>query len=133
MDGRQVVGTVIGTVIKVVVAAIILMFIYRYTIVAYDMGYRIFAESAIELSPGRDITITISDSDSKKDVAQLLESKGLVRDYRIFLVRAMISGTDETIAPGTYELNTSMTIEEMLGAMLVEKPEEPKEDTGNTP
>lgn len=121
MEGRQVVGTVIGTVIKVVVAAVVLMFIYRYTFVAYDIGYRIFAESAVEMSPGRDITVTIAESDTREDVAKVLESRGLIRDSRIFLVRAMISGLDEKIAPGTYTFNTSMTIEEMLSMMLVEK------------
>lgn len=123
MDGRQIVGTVIGTVVKVVVAAIVLMFIYRYTIIGYDYGYRIFAESAVELAPGRDMSVTISEKDSRKDIAHMLESKGLIKDENIFLIRALISGMDETIAPGTYTLNTSMTIEEMLGIMLVEKPD----------
>lgn len=121
MDLKHILGTVVGAVIKVVVAAILIMFIYRYSFVAYDMGYRIFAESSVDPAPGRDISVTIEDSDSIKDVAQLLEKKGLVRDYRIFLVREMISATDEKIAPGTYDLNTSMTIEDMLGMMLVEK------------
>lgn len=121
MDGKQIVGTVIGTVVKVVVAAVVIMFIYRYTYVAYDVGYRIFAESAVELPPGRDVPVTISETDSRKDVAQMLESKGLIRDYRIFYIRELISGMDEKIAPGTYQLNSSMTIEEMLGIMLVDK------------
>lgn len=121
MEARAILGTVVGAVIKVVVAAVFIMFIYRYTFVAYDVGYRIFAESSIEMAPGRDIAVTISEGDSVKDVAEMLEEKGLIRDYRIFLVREMVSATDEELAPGTYQLNTSMTIEEMLSIMLVEK------------
>ncbi len=44
MGGRQIVGAVFGTVIRVVIAAVVLMFIYRYAIMAYDYGYRIFGE-----------------------------------------------------------------------------------------
>ena len=38
MEGKQIVGAVVETVAKVVIAAVVLMFIYRYSIMAYDYG-----------------------------------------------------------------------------------------------
>lgn len=127
MDSREIAGTVIGTVIKVVVTAVILMFVYRYSQEAFEIGYRIFAEAPMDEKPGRDVTVTISETDSVKDVAERLEKNGLIRDARLFRIREMISGLDEKMAPATYSLNTSMSIEEMLAVMMVEKEKEPEE------
>ena len=44
MEGKQIVGAVVETVAKVVIAAVVLMFIYRYSIMAYDYGYRILGK-----------------------------------------------------------------------------------------
>ena len=51
MEGKQIVGAVVETVAKVVIAAVVLMFIYRYSIMAYDYGYRIFGEEAVDAEP----------------------------------------------------------------------------------
>ncbi len=117
MDGKQIVGAVVGTVAKVVIAAVVLMFIYRYSIMAYDYGYRIFGEEAVDSEPGRDVSIVVSDGDEAEDIGQMLEDRGLIRDARLFVIQEKLSGLEEGIAAGTYELNTAMTIEEMLEIM----------------
>lgn len=117
MGGKQIVGAVVGTVTKVVVAALVLMFIYRYSIVAYDYGYRIFGEEAVDEEPGRDVSVEILEDDSVEAIGQMLEEKGLIRDAKLFVIQEKLSGFENGIAPGAYELNTAMTVEEMLELM----------------
>ena len=114
MGGKQIVGAVVGTVAKVVIAAVALMFIYRYSIMAYEYGYRIFGEEAVDAEPGRDVSIEIGDGDSAAQIGELMEQKGLIRDAKLFVIQEKLSGPEDGIAPGVYELNTAMTIEEML-------------------
>ena len=114
MEGRQIAGAVVGTVIKVVVTAVFLMFVYRYAVEAYDYGYRIFGEEPMDAEPGRDVTVTIGEYDSTQDVAEMLMQRGLIRDAKLFVIQEKLSGLEEGLRPGTYDLNTAMTVEEML-------------------
>ncbi len=118
MGGKQIVGTIVGTVMKVVIAALVLMFLYRYSIMAYDYGYRIFGEEPVDAEPGREVTVTVTESDSAEDIGALLEQKGLIRDAKLFVIQEKLSGSNTGIAAGSYELNTAMTVEEMLEIML---------------
>ena len=43
-----------------------------------------------------------------------LEEKGLIRDAKMFYIQEMLSDYKDMITPGTYELNTAMSVEEML-------------------
>ena len=113
MEGRQIAGAVVGTVIKVVVTAVFLMFVYRYAVEAYDYGYRIFGEEPMDAEPGRDVTVTIGEHDSTQDVAEMLMQRGLIRDAKLFVIQEKLSGLEEGIQPGTYDLNTAMKVEEM--------------------
>ncbi len=117
MGGRQIVGAVFGTVVRVVVAAVVLMFIYRYAIMAYDYGYRIFGEEPMEAEPGRDVSIEVAESDDAEDIGLMLEQKGLIRDASLFIILEKLSGSEIGISAGTYQLNTAMTVEEMLDIM----------------
>ena len=118
MRGGQIVGAVVETVIKVVVAAIVVMLIYRYSIMAYDYGYRIFGEEPVDAEPGRDISIQVADGDEAEDIGRTLEEKGLIRDANLFVIQEKLSGLEDGIAAGTYELNTAMTVGEMLDIMI---------------
>ena len=101
MGGKQIVGAVFGTVMKVVVAAVVLMFIYRYSIMAYDYGYRIFGEEPVDAEPGRDVSIQVAESDDAEDIGLMLEQKGLIRDAKLFMIQEMLSGSESEITAGT--------------------------------
>ena len=126
MGGRQIVGAVFGTVFRVVVAAVVLMFIYRYSLMAYDYGYRVFGEEPMDEEPGRDVTIEVAESDDAQDIGLMLEQKGLIRDSWLFVIHEKLSGSETGIISGTYELNTAMTVDEMLEVMAA-----PEEETAS--
>lgn len=128
MNGKYLVGAVIETVIKVIVIAVVVMFVFRTATSAYDFGYKVFADKPVSVSGGRTITVGIAESASVKDIAQMLEEKGLIEDARLFVVQELLSAYHGEILPGIYDLSTSMTAEEMLAVMSTPTEESKVED-----
>ncbi len=128
MKLTQILSTILSAIIKIAVAIWIVNFIYTKTLAAYDFGYRIFTEAPISPAPGRDVTISYTEGKSFKDLAKTLEEKGLVRDYKLAMVQMYVSAYKDTVKPGAYTLNTSMTTEEMMKAMSPGVDEEDKEE-----
>lgn len=117
MNGKYLVGAVIEAVFKVIVIAAVVMFVFRTSTAAYDFGYKVFADKPVSVSGGRTITVGIAESASVKDIAEMLEEKGLIEDAKLFVVQELLSGYHGEILPGIYDLNTGMTAEEMLAVM----------------
>lgn len=124
MKLSSILSTIISALIKIAVAIWIVNFIYSKTLAAYDFGYRVFTEEPIAPAPGRDVTVSLSEDKSYKDIAKMLEEKGLVRDYKLAYVQILASEYKDSIESGVYTLNTSMTTEEMMAAMSPEAQEE---------
>ena len=57
----------------------------------------------------------ITEDMGTKELADLLEEKGLVRDARLFYVQEKLSGFK--LQPGVYKVSTSMTARELMAAM----------------
>lgn len=128
MNGKQLAGTVLGTILKIAVVIIVVFYVYKAAAVAYDYGYRIFAEEPISEEPGYDVTIAITSDKDTKDIGELLESRGLIRDSKLFLLQELLSENHGKIKEGTYTLNTSMTVSEMLEIMAGEEETESSEE-----
>ena len=117
MNGKYLVGAVVEAIIKAIVLVIVIMFVFRAATSAYEFGYRVFADQPVSQSEGRTITVGVAEDADIKDVAQMLEEKGLIEDARLFCVQELLSGYHDKILPGIYDLSTSMTAEEMLAVM----------------
>lgn len=116
MNAKRMAKTAVGVLIKVVVIAVVILFVYKGASAAYDYGYRVFAEPAMAAEgSGRVISVAITEGKSVKTVGDILESKGLIRDSRLFYIQYLTSKFNEKdIVPGVYELNTEMVAEEIL-------------------
>ena len=128
MNSKEIVSSVFGMAFKIVAAVLIVMFTYKYALLAYDYGYRIFGETPITSGEGRTVTVTIEEDDVAKKIGEILENKGLIRDGELFVLQELISDYHNDLLPGTYELNTSMTADEMLIIMAAENVEGETED-----
>lgn len=117
MNGKYLAVTVVETIIKVVVIAAVIVFVMRGVTVAYDFGYRVFADEPVSISDGRTITVAVAEGASVKDVAEMLEEKGLIEDAKLFVVQELLSAYHDKILPGIYDLSTDMKAEEMLEIM----------------
>lgn len=127
MKLKYIVGAMVQLIVKVVLFAFIIMYILRMATAAYDYGYRVFAEPPISMGEGRMISIYIEEKDSARDVGKMLQDKGLIRDANLFWVQELLSEHHGKIQTGIYDLNTSMTVQEML-AVIAQEPEEENEE-----
>lgn len=124
MNSKEVVVSVFSTVFKIVVAVIIVMLVYKWSVSAYEYGQRVFNEPPVSSGSGRVITVTVEEGDTAKEIGNMLEKNGLIRDAKLFQIQEMLSKYKDKMQPGTYELSTAMTTEEMMGIMSVQMEEE---------
>lgn len=124
MNGKYLVGAVIEAVIKVIVIAVVVMFVFRASTEAYDFGYRVFADKPVSVTGGRTITVGIAEDADIKDIAEMLQEKGLIADAKLFIVQEFLSAYHGDIIPGIYDLSSSMTAVEMLEIMSTPAEEE---------
>lgn len=115
---------------------IALMVIYAATQLAeigYDFGYRMFTEPAISSGEGREVPILIQEGMSDREVAELLEQKGLIRDSKLFYLQMKLFAYSGKLIPGVYTLNTNMDPKELMIAMstVIETETEETESTEN--
>ena len=124
MNSKEVVISVFSTVFKIVLAIIIVMLVYKWSLLAFDYGQRVFNEPPMSAGDGRTVTVVVSEGDSAKEIGEKLEKSGLIRDAMLFRIQEMLSAYKNEMQPGTYELNTSMTTEEMMEIMSMQVEEE---------
>ena len=117
MNSRQVGVSIVGTIMKAVIAIVAIMLIYRYAMIAYNYGYQIYNQQPLATGEGRSVTISISESDSVKAIGKMLVNKGLISDDKLFWLQERLSEYHGMIQPGTYELTTAMTPDEMIQTM----------------
>lgn len=120
MNIKEILGATVQIIVKVAVFAIIIMYVFRAAVAAYDYGYRVFTEEAVSTGEGRIISVSIGSDQSVLDVGNMLQEKGLIRDGKLFVIQELLSENHGNIQPGVYDLNTSMTAQEMLAVIAVE-------------
>ena len=121
MKATDVIVTICFSIMKIAVAILAVMVIYRGTLTAYEYGYRIFQEEPVSSGQGYTITVNITGDMSAKDMGQMLEEKGLIRDGKLFVIQYMLSEFKDDLLPGEHDLSTAMTVEEMMEEMTKEK------------
>ena len=114
MNVKYLIVAMIETIIKIAVLAAVVVFVFRGATQAYDFGYRVFADQPVSVSGGRTITVGISENASVKEIAEMLEERGLIEDSKLFVVQELLSAYHGKILPGIYDLSTDMTAEQML-------------------
>ena len=131
MNGRQVAGTVLDTVLKIVIIIAVVMFTYKYATQAYDFGSRLFASQPMAAEENaRAIRIALTEEATTMDIAEVLQSKGLIEDAKVFYVQELLSKYHDELKPGIYELSSDMTAEEMMAVMAAQPAAEEETETG---
>lgn len=119
MKTKNLMFAVFGAILKLVVAVAVVFVIYRGAAICYDYGYRIFTEPAMTTEEtSRTIQVTVTEDMSVMDIGELMQNKGLSRDGKLFALQYLLSEYREDVKPGTYEVNTAMTSEQIMAAMV---------------
>ncbi len=127
MRSEKLIFAVLGAIIKVAVVIAVVYIIYQGALTSYDYGYRVLTEPAMSVGEGRLVSISYSEDMSPFDLAEMMETKGLTRDSKLFVMQYFFSEYREDIKPGTYEVSTAMTAEEIMGVMAGNFPEDETE------
>lgn len=127
LEASKISMKIIRISLKVIVAAILVMFLYKGTTMAYSYGYAIFNDVPMEEKPGTDISVTIDKNASMREVGKVSESEGLVDNGFVFYIQTKMIEKGKSIKPGRYELNTSMTAEDMIKIMAADEKAEDAE------
>ncbi len=128
MKTRDLVFAVLGTITKVAVIILVVYYVYQGSMLAYNYGFRIFAEPAMTTKEeGWEVKVTVEMGSSTKEIGEMLQSKGLIRDANLFYLQNILSEYKDEIKPGTYILHTSMKPKEMMEVMS----EDPEKSTEN--
>ena len=117
MKAANLAGAVLGAILKVVFAVAVVYLVYTGASTCYDYGYRIFTEPAVSSGEGRKITVTLTSDMSATQIGETMQDKGLVRDGKLFALQYLLSEYKKDWKPGTYELSTAITAEEMMEVM----------------
>lgn len=117
MKASSLIGAVLGMICKVAVTIFVVYAIYTGAMTCYDYGYRIFTEPAVSAGTGRMVTVAVTEEMNPLDMGELFESKGLVKDAKLFALQYILSEYREDFRPGVYDLSTAMTAEEMMEVM----------------
>ena len=120
----NVVASVLGVISRVAVIVLAVYVIYHGAELCYDYGYRIFTEPAVEVGEGKTVTVTITSGMTPKEIGELFEKKGLIKDGTLFMFQYYLSEFVKDVNPGTFELSTAMTAEEMMEVMAQDPAEE---------
>lgn len=127
MDIKQLLGAITAMIARIAIAAVVIIVVFKLAVGAYDFGFQVFADIPKDEGDGRTVSVVISVDQDSKDVGKLLENKGLIDNANVFYVQEMLSEYKDQIKPGTYELNTAMSVEEMLEIMCGQDEEETEE------
>ena len=117
MNAKQLLGAISAMIVRIVVAAAIIAVVFKLAISAYDFGYQIFADVPMSEGSGRTVSVVVSEGQSSKELAKMLEQKGLIKDAKVFYIQEQLSDYKDMIKPGTYELSTAMNSEQMLAIL----------------
>ncbi len=117
----------IGTIIRAVVLIGCIILVSTVGKKAYDFGFRVFTEGPVAEAPGRDIVVSVEKGESLRSIAKKLEEKGITTDWALFFVQAKLTEHKGSIDPGTYTLNNSYTVDELM-AILTKADEKEEEE-----
>ena len=121
MNTKKAALTVLSIALKIVIYAVVIMGIYRLGVMAYNYGHSVFAEEAVDSRPGRTVELHVESGASVGEIAKLLKEKGLVEDWKLFLLQAKLADFSEKLTAGQYKLSTAMLPSEIMSVLSGEE------------
>lgn len=101
-----------GIAVRLLLLTCLLFAVVRGASVAYHFGYEAFFEGSVAEAPGTEVFVSIPEGASVRDAARILKRKGLIDNEWAVRLQAAFLGLG--VKPGSYVLNSSETVEELL-------------------
>ena len=78
----------------------------------------------VNTDQGKTVVVVVQKGDTALQIANELQAKGLIHNALAFRIWARIKGLDIHLQAGAYNLNTSMTIDTIIGQLLTAQPDD---------
>lgn len=108
---------VAGGVFRIVLYVCVVVLIIWIGKSTYQFGYDIFNQQAMSPGEGQEVTVVIKDGTSVYQIGKILESKGLIKDAKVFYIQEKLSNYSGQLRPGTYLLSTAYTPTRIMGIL----------------
>ena len=108
----DILGYLLGLLLNLVFYAVVALAIYFVATRVYEFSYQVVGDRVCEAAPGRDVEIHIEEGESTMDIAEKLYMNKIVVNKYTFYLKVQLF--EYKIMQGTFELNTSMTYDEIL-------------------
>ena len=106
-----------------IVAVLLLgLLIFGGVYFAWTMVTDIF--QPVNTDQGKTVIIVVKSGDDARQIADELQAEGIIRNALAFRIWARIKGLDTHLQAGAYNLNTSMTIDTIIGQLLNAQPDD---------
>ncbi|MCR4691352.1 MAG: hypothetical protein K5739_08410 [Lachnospiraceae bacterium] len=131
---KKIIFGILNFVVRFSIAALVVVGVYRVAMYSYHFGYMVFSDTPKEPAPGRDVIVTVENTEDIMALGRLLSSRGLAEDEKIFFCQERLSESHGKLEPGTYTFNTSMKpsqMMEMMSASHIDEEEEGAEGAEN--
>lgn len=121
---NKITGTVISVSGRLIVYALVILLLYEGISRGYSFGYELFHGSGMVEAPGVNMKVTLSGGETVGEIADALVESNLIKGKASFLILSRLyEYRDEEVAEGSYMLNNSMTMKEII-LTLRDGPEE---------
>ena len=127
MKDSRITLNILSSSLNVLVMVLIVFVLLKAGEVAYEMGFRVFTEPAMDASPGRDVAVRVEKEMSGLELGSVLEEKKLVDNGVLFAIQLRLSAYAGKLKAGTYTLNTFQTAVEMIRLLAGEGTEDTEE------
>ena len=77
MKWNKVVFKFVSISFSILVALLVVVGLIELGSYCYDFGYRVFTESPVDETPGRDVTVSVTADMSEHDIGKMLKEEGL--------------------------------------------------------
>lgn len=108
---------VAGGVFRIVLYVCVVVLIIWIGKSTYQFGYEVFNQQPMSPGEGQEVTVVIRQDASVYKIAKTLESKGLIKDAKVFYVQEKLSNYRGKLRPGTYLLSTAYTPGRIMGIL----------------
>lgn len=88
---------------------------------AYTFGYQVFDQEAISPGDGSLVAVTIPTGANDYEIAQILETRGLVANANVFFAQELLSGYRGMLQSGSYTLSTAYTPTRIMSILAGEE------------
>ena len=112
-ENNKVTHLILMISLRTVVNFLMILFLVEGFVQAYHFSYELFYDFAYQAGSTDVMTVTITDGQSVLEVADTLETFGIIDDKYIFVARAYIGKYNKKIQAGNYSLGPAMTPEEI--------------------